>query len=563
VVRRAFVIALLGATALAFALARPAAAAEPVRLTIAQGAGAQAAGAQGSGARGSGSQAPGVPSELTVFLDLVDERDEPPTALDPAAIAATIGEHRATVLRAAPFASTGEGTAYIFLVDVSQSIAEADMARLREALRRWLASSHEKDRFALLAFGDGVSTAIDFTADRAAFQRAAASLTPRARTTQLHTAIQRAIELSRRQDEALPARRVAVLLSDGQDEGSGLTADDVAALLRQERLALYAIGYSRLRGPGRARGFDALLRFARNSGGQFAEAERAEPSRDSGHGLPDVYAAMQRAVTRVFAVTLRCDACAADGQLHRLQLQVKAGSRILSDGIDLRLPSAPARQAAGPGDGGAQTPPSTGAGDSTRADALERAAAAGRDYRGRYGVIGLGLRETIVLLVLAVAILAAIWWLVRRHRRRRAAAAAASRRTADAASSAAAGVDDANAGADANRASGSAPHGIALTCHFRGRRAPAPLTVTLRDHLTVGTDADCAIVIPDDDEVAEAHCELAWEQGHVTLRRLDATLPTLVNGASLAASSRYRLESGDVLLVGRTELRLMFGEETM
>jgi VWFA-related protein len=508
VARLALVIALLGATA----LARPAAAAEPVRLTIAQAAGASA----------------GTPPDLTVFLDLVDAQEAPPAALDPSAIAASIGAHRATVVRAAPFASTGEGTAYIFLVDVSRSMAEADMTRLRDALRLWLASSNGKDRFALLAFGDEVSTAIDFTADRAAFQRAAASLAPRARTTQLHTAIQRAIELSRRQDATLPARRVAVLLSDGQDEGSGLTADDVAALLRQERLAVYAIGYSRLRGAARARGFDALLRFARNSGGQFHEAVRPEPSGDSGHGLSDVYARMQRAVTRVFAVTLRCDACANDGQSQHLQVQVTSGSRVLSDGIDLRLPPAAVRQPAAAAAGAVET---------ARAPASRRG-------RNPYGV---AVYWTTVLIVVATASVASFFF--SRRRRRLTAAAAASSRGGDVASSAA--------------AVGAAPNGIALTLHFRGRRAPAPLTVTLRDHLTVGTDAGCAIVIPDDDEVAEAHCELAWERGHVTLRRIDATLPTLVNGAALAASSRYRLESGDVLLVGRTELRLMFGEEAM
>jgi hypothetical protein len=526
--------ALVMALALAHATAgagQPAAAAtDPVTLAIGQGFGA--------------------PPDIAIALDLVDESGRAPATLDPRAIAATIGSHAATVVRATPFEATRDGVAYIFLVDVSQSLSVSEMARVRDALRLWASSSHPADRFALIAFGDDVSTRVDFTGDRTAFQRAVDALAPSARTTQLHTAIERAIALSRRRDADLPARRVAVLLSDGQDEGSGLTADDVAALLRQDRLPIYAIGYSRLHGDARLRGFDSLRRLARNSGGLFGEvaASGAPPraSRTSGRAstatTAELYRAMQHAVTRVFSVALRCQACVGDGQLHRLQVQVKTGTRVLSDGIDLRLPVAASTSTSATG---AKT--GSGASGTSASKATMQPRPAPSIWTSPWTIAGI----VGALLVLASAAGFAFW---RVHRRRRDAASAADGGTAKKGSAA----------TDGDRPGGArrpdVPDFIAVTCHFRGRHAPAPLTVTLRDRVTVGTDTDCAVVIPDDDDVAAAHCELAWESGYVTLRRLDAHHPTLVNGAAVSPSSTYRLESGDVVLLGRTEFRVLFGE---
>jgi Mg-chelatase subunit ChlD len=526
-------------------------------------------------------QGVGVSPDLTVYVDLVDAQGEAPATIPASTIAASIGAHTVDVRGVRPFADGGEGVAYIFLVDVSQSLSVAEMTRVREAISLWAGALGPRDRAALITFGDDVSTVLDFTADRSGLARAAATFAPRARTTQLHTAIERAIALGRRRDADLPGRRVAIVLSDGHDEGSGLTADDVAARLREDRLPIYAIGFSRLRGEARERGFDTLRRFARNSGGLFSDASSAPI-------LPGIYQAMRHAVTRVFALDLHCAACPADGGLHRLQIQVKAGTRILADGIDLRLPAAvsPAGAAtAGVGAGGAATsgagspgsgspgagssgPGSSGASSSSAApgespearrqradDERARRIALQRDRERRaaraYWIVG------AVATFLAVAIPLTVVVIVRQRRRSAVARG----------SVVGAGADTvANAGAAGetgreNGSPGSHADGIAIACHFLGRHARPPVTLALRDHVIIGADpTSSGLVIYGDHEVAAAHCELTWEDGRVMLRRIDAAYATLVNGASVHPSSSYRLESGDVLLVGRTELRVMFDE---
>jgi VWFA-related protein len=446
------------------------AAGEPVRLAIGQGV--------------------GTPPRLTVYVDLADESGVPPSSVASSRVTATVGASRSEVIQVTPFAATGEGVAYIFVVDVSRSVSAADMARVRAALTRWASASGSRDRLALITFGDDVTTRVDFTADRAQFIAAASRLSATDRRTRLHGALERAIELGRRGDADLPARRVAIVLSDGKDEGSGLTQDDVAALVRQDRMPIYAIGCSRLNGSDRAAGFDALRRLAANSGGLFQDASRTP--------LDDVYAAMQRAITRVFAIALKCEACPADGQLHRLDVRIAAGARVLSAGIDLRLPP-PANGGAngGAGDGSAK---SAGA---NPADASAAGASSGRDRAGQThgGAHGLMDFTLVVIIVATLLILIALatWWFLRRWRRGR-----LSRATTGATNSGGA-LDSSSAGdagEPAHDAAGVDPslpsigsEGAAITCHFRGHDAPPPMAIPLLDRALIGSDPSCDIVV--------------------------------------------------------------------
>lgn len=491
---------------------------EPVRLAIGQGV--------------------ATPPRLTVYVDLVDESGLPPSSVASSRVTATVGASRSEVIQVTPFAATGEGVAYIFVVDVSRSVSAADMARVRAALSRWAAASGPRDRLALITFGDDVTTRVDFTSDRAAFTAAAAALRASDRTTRLHGALARAIELGRRGDADLPARRVAIVLGDGKDEGSGLTQDDVAALVRQDRLPIYAIGCSRLIGSSRAAGFDALRRLAANSGGLFEDASEKP--------LDGIYAAMQRAISRVFAIALKCEACPADGKLHRLDVRIAAGARVLSAGIDMRLPPPPANAGPSP----SSPSPSPG---------RERA---GQTHGGVHGVMDLTL--VVIAATLLILISLATWWLLGRRRRGRLPQATAG--AADAAGVADGGLDASQAddvsggssGYSSASSSSIGSEGAAVTCYFRGHDAPPPMVIPLHDRALIGSDPSCDIVVPGDDEVAAVHGELMWRDGRVMLRRL-AEQTTLVNGGTIGMGTMavYPLDNGDLLRLGRTEMRVI------
>ena len=120
-----------------------------------------------------------------------------------------------------------------------------------------------------------------------------------------------------------------VVLSDGKDEGSGLTADDVLQRQRETRVPIYAAGYSHLRGDERRRYLDVLHRLARASGGAYREA--------TGQAIEAIYHDLSNAVRNVVVSTWTCHVCVADGSSKRLQLHYEQGSRSLTDGLALRL----------------------------------------------------------------------------------------------------------------------------------------------------------------------------------------------------------------------------------
>ena len=73
---------------------------------------------------------------------------------------------------------------------------------------------------------------------------------------------------------------------------------------------------------------------------------------------------------------------------------------------------------------------------------------------------------------------------------------------------------------------------------------------------TIGRSADCDLTITDDEEISKRHCELAVEGGYVLISDLNSTNGTFVNGVPI--KSGHRLKSGDIVMVGRTEMRIVF-----
>lgn len=85
--------------------------------------------------------------------------------------------------------------------------------------------------------------------------------------------------------------------------------------------------------------------------------------------------------------------------------------------------------------------------------------------------------------------------------------------------------------------------------------------VTLRDRHVAGRRApDEALRFPEDAHMSARHCELSVEEGAIMLRDLDSSNGTIVNGVPVLAGQRYRVDDGDVIRIGETELRVAFVE---
>jgi pSer/pThr/pTyr-binding forkhead associated (FHA) protein len=72
----------------------------------------------------------------------------------------------------------------------------------------------------------------------------------------------------------------------------------------------------------------------------------------------------------------------------------------------------------------------------------------------------------------------------------------------------------------------------------------------------LGRAGSCDLSLSDDAEVSTQHAVLQFVNGKLTVRDLQSTNGTQVNGVPI--NNDYPLRSGDLLLLGRTELRIEF-----
>ena len=172
------------------------------------------------------------------------------------------------------------GRDLVVAIDLSESMQETDMLRdgqpvaryqvVRELLGRFI-EQRRGDRIALVAFGHEAFLVTPLTFDSRAVAAALGELTiglPGHRTD-LGRAVGLAVQALRSEP---PARRLLILLSDGEDNSGALTGLDAAALAAAHDIVIHSIGFSAVLDSD---GAAILERMAARTGGQYFTARSA------------------------------------------------------------------------------------------------------------------------------------------------------------------------------------------------------------------------------------------------------------------------------------------------
>lgn len=423
---------------------------------------------------------------ITAYVDILDKNGQPATGVK-ANIAATLDGHRLPLTDLKSFDENGEGVAYFFLVDISKSIRPAQFNQMREALYTWIDGLRSEDRVAVATFGEDYHLLVDFTGDKQAAKSALEPLRPSDAKTLLHLALHRAFDLSRRNDKDLPTRRVVVVLTDGKDEGSGITVEDLRPQIQASHLPIYAIGYSNLPGEEKQYYLDVLHRLASLSGGLFREATSASLAQD--------YAEMNGSIRRVFVARFSCGGCRLSDKTYPMEIDLTSGSVAVSDKINVGVEWVPWW----------------------------------RRIPGWAYALAIAVLAGILLLVFAL-----------------------SRKEPSAETQAPILEPPVILAPTRPTPVVGLPVKLATV---KGKDVGQVHEVNLVDRAHIGRTRDCDVVLPDT-EVSGRHCDLVFANGHVMIHDLGSTNGTLVNGARVV--KQVRLESGDLICVGRTELRIVF-----
>lgn len=461
------------------------------------------------------SQARAATPDVAVYLDIRSESGEAVANVRAEQLQAEIGHYPASTQSLQPFSSSDEGIAYIFLVDVSKSLKPDQFAKIRNALLQWTEKMGAKDRAAIVTFGESVRIALDFTADKAVLKTKIDGLTLTDLHTRLHEGLVRALDLGRRGDTDLPRRRVIVTLTDGvADAAGGSTREDTMSRIKEEPVPIYAIGFAAASVSARDKdeGFKVLGAFAHASGGAFIAAG-AVP-------LDELFAKVQKMLGEAYLLTLDCATCPGDGRTYPLRVKFQADNRVLTATSDVRLAS------------GAVVPvvPPTAPPEQREDSLLLWVWFAG----------GTGVTALLGLLL----------------SRRKKAAPKHQPSVPDPAPDVrvAQSID--------------VPIDLAVTALSEARQPGIPIQLTavsgtqhgrkwsaeVGTETVIGRSPRCAVVIDDDSEVSFRNSVLSAEGGLLFVDDLGSTNGTSINGSPI--TGRRRVGDGDLILVGRTELRL-------
>lgn len=263
---------------------------------------------------------------LFTFFDVYDENGNSIMGLNSDDVSMMIGAHepKAEVFTVA---ESGLGIGYVFAVDISKSLTEKEFDGVRKSIYSIVSGMQDGDSAAILTFGEDISVLTDFTNDTAKLNEAIDKLGPTDKKTQLYNGILRTLDVAKRQDEGLPLRRVAVILSDGVDDfPTGATMTEVTRAADESGVPVYVVG---VKGKNNQTALNELGGMARLSGGDLYLTD--------GDSLLGGYETVYERIQNGYVAGIELNAEMTEGSEQALFLTVQQSGASVEDSVDVRL----------------------------------------------------------------------------------------------------------------------------------------------------------------------------------------------------------------------------------
>ena len=546
--------------------------------------------------------------KITVYLHINDLEGNPVTEIGNTKLTARVGSNALEVKNFKPFNSAQEGVAVIFLIDISKSLSASQFTSIKKAVSIWVDAMTEKDSASIMSFGTNVKVLQDFTSNKQILNSVINGLALTDMDTQLHLGLVRAIEAGRRKDADLPFRKAIIVLSDGHDDfAGGLTKEEVLLQMKDDPIPVYAIGFYRPPKTSKKESYLKIMgQFARTSGGNYFKASSLA-------SLNDIYKKVRNNIQNVWAASLTCSTCNDDGIISRLQVNLTIDKKTISDGINIRMlpkietqtpepeassltPENQNEQASeeqneqtpeeqneqapeeqneqAPEEQNEQTPEEQNEQTPEEQNSTEDVIAQEQvaDVPSETPKLFWEKRPVWTYFAAGIVVLLLFWILISVKRKKNIETQTNSLK------SEISGMNEQKTVGGYKADKDEIKETLSNKIDSPQITSPTPLKKTslkiklimmghdsredtyqyyISDKLIIGRDKNaCDIFIENDDEISGVHCELQLIDKTVSIKDLNSTNGVLVNGIPI--TNVYYLQNKDTLLIGRTEMRILF-----
>jgi Ca-activated chloride channel family protein len=200
------------------------------------------------------------------------------------------------------------------IFDVSGSMSGEKISRSREALSKFIQTSHNMDEYFLIAFNSRAQLLLDRTRDGNAVLDKLTFVQTK-NNTALYDACYLGVEKVQR---GVHPKRALLLISDGQDNNSRYTFNELRRLLKESDVTLYGIGIlgGNDAGSGLGMGGQAILdELASVSGGKaFFPRSNAE--------MDDIFEQIALELRHQYSIGYKPLNFANDGRWHKIKVKV-------------------------------------------------------------------------------------------------------------------------------------------------------------------------------------------------------------------------------------------------
>lgn len=196
----------------------------------------------------------------------------------------------------------------VFSIDSSRSISAKFLSLIKKNARAILNAASPGDRIAVFRFNDTVTLLNNFTANRGEVLKSIESIERHGSRTLLYDGLFDALELLKRGDSG--RRKGIIIFTDGKDEGSTLTADDVIKFAGDLEIPLCFIT---LRGVPEV---NILARMAKLTGGSLVYSDNRD--------FAEIYRIMLSRIKSIYEINY-VSMAKRDGKRNSVEVRLRYG----------------------------------------------------------------------------------------------------------------------------------------------------------------------------------------------------------------------------------------------